>query len=78
MVAISDQRDSFADIQCNMCGHVFTIMYNRADMTDWLSGSKLIQDAFPYMTAGERELLLSGICSTCFDSMFSSEEELDS
>lgn len=78
MVAISNQRESFADLRCNVCGQVFTVVYNRQDMSDWLSGSEYIQDALHYLTAGERELLLSGVCSTCFDDMFSDSEDLDS
>jgi hypothetical protein len=49
-----------------------TIFYNREDMVDWLSGSLPIQDAMPYLTIGERELLISGTCNDCFDILFPS------
>lgn len=70
MVAAADNRTDHADVQCAMCRAYFRIIYNREDMTDWLSGSLAIQDALPYLTAGERELLISEICSDCFDKMF--------
>jgi ribosomal protein S27E len=71
MVAISDNRNDIADVRCLHCGRYFTIFYNREDMVNWLSGSLAIQDAMDYLTAGERELFLSGTCNDCFDSMFS-------
>jgi uncharacterized OB-fold protein len=70
MVAISNNRNDIADVRCNECGRYFQIFYNREDMVDWLSGSRSIQDAMPYMTAGERELFISGTCSDCFDLLF--------
>lgn len=70
MVAISDNRTSIADVRCNMCGRIFQIFYNREDMVDWLSGSRSIQDAMPYLTPGERELFLSYTCNDCFDFLF--------
>ena len=39
------------------------------DYQSWQNG-KLIQDAMPYLTISQRELLISGICGTCFDKMF--------
>jgi hypothetical protein len=72
MVAISDNRTDIADVRCVVCGQYFTIFYNREDMISWLSGSQPIQDAMPYLTAGERELFISGTCSECFDFLFPS------
>jgi hypothetical protein len=63
--------DSHVDIQCWKCQQFYTIMYNRDDMTAWLGGSGFIQDIMGYLTDGERELLISGTCSRCFDSLFS-------
>lgn len=71
MVAISDNRNDYVTVVCVHCGDMYTMFYNREDMVDWLSGSLPIQDAMPYLTANERELLLSGTCGHCFDEMFS-------
>jgi hypothetical protein len=35
----------------------------------WLSG-ELIQRALPDLTINERELLISGLCSKCWDQLF--------
>ena len=70
MVAVIDNRLDHADFLCDHCGQTFRIIYNREDMIDWLSGSMYIQDAMPYLTNGERELLLSGTCDVCFDKLF--------
>ena len=59
---------------CPFCGHVNKVKVNAADFWDWNDG-KLAQDAFPYLSADEREMLISGICSTCWDNMFSEEED---
>jgi hypothetical protein len=45
-------------------------MYNRKDMLDWLAGKDFIQDLMPYLSAAERELLISKTCGSCFDKLF--------
>ena len=35
----------------------------------------LIQDAFPYLTSGQRELILTGISDEMWGDMFNDEEE---
>ena len=56
-------------ITCNQCSEVHVIEVDFQDWSDWRRG-KLAQDAFPYLSADERELLISGICGKCFDKMF--------
>jgi len=46
---------------------------NEDDYTSWENG-ELIQTAMPYLSAGEREVLISGMCGPCFDNMFGGEE----
>lgn len=69
MVAFAD-RDTSSVIQCRNCGVTYSLLYNHEDMVDWLSGSIFIQDAMPYLSPSERELLISGICGDCFDEIF--------
>jgi hypothetical protein len=40
------------------------------DIADWKMGSGLIQDLMPYLSEGERELLISGFCGSCFNQIF--------
>ena len=60
--------------QCPFCGRSNEIEVNEADYRDWDEGA-LAQDAFPYLSADEREVLISGICPTCWNKTFGSEEE---
>jgi len=65
------------DVQCRQCGVVYNILANRDDIQDWLSGSGYIQDILGYLSAAERELLISGTCDNCWKSMFGSDDEED-
>lgn len=62
------------DVKCCMCDRVFTIQVKLEDYNAWLAG-KYTQDAFPYLSVGERELLISNTCNNCFDSIFYSVDE---
>ena len=62
-------RNLKIDKKCVECGKKFTLEVNQNDYDDWKSG-KLVQKAFPYLKAGERELLISGLCEDCFDKLF--------
>jgi hypothetical protein len=77
MVAMANNLDDHCKVQCRMCHHIYSIMYNREDMVNWLSGSGFIQDIMSYLTDGERELLISGTCSTCFDKIFPPDVDND-
>lgn len=59
---------------CPFCGAETEIAVSASDYLNWKNG-ELVQNAFPYLSADEREALISGICSTCWDDMFSSSEE---
>ena len=58
---------------CRVCKNQVEMQVHIEDVTAWENG-KLIQDAMPYLTPGEREVLISGTCEPCFDRMFGSEE----
>jgi len=60
--------------KCLECGDTFIIEAVPEDYFNWTNNKVLIQDAFPYLSDGDRELLLSGICNECFDAMFSDED----
>lgn len=62
--------------RCPFCGHGNEVEVNEMDYLDWSDG-ELAQVAFPYLSANERELLISGICPDCWNKMFSSDEEPD-
>ena len=62
--------------RCPFCGRANEVAVNEADYLDWQDGV-LVQDAFPYLSADEREMLISGICPTCWASTFGDEDEED-
>lgn len=61
---------------CPFCGHANEVAVNEADYWDWQDGA-LVQDAFLYLTADEREMLVSGICPTCWEKTFGDNEDED-
>jgi hypothetical protein len=63
-------RDLPVDIECHICNRWYNILVNRYDLFDWTSGSLPIQNALSYLSANEREMLLSQTCGDCFDKMF--------
>jgi hypothetical protein len=74
MVKAAGNRADFVAPTCRMCKTEYTLFVNFQDMVEWQEG-KYIQDAMPYLSAAERELLISGTCGTCFDEMFPSPAE---
>ena len=59
---------------CPFCGQTHEVLVYEDDFFAW-RGGKCAQDAFPYLSADDREMLISGICPKCWDSMFDEEEE---
>lgn len=60
---------------CPRCRKVHPILVNIEDYLDWHAGMRLTQEAFPYLNADEREMLISGTCPTCWDEMFGIDDE---
>ena len=61
---------------CRLCGDTHVLKVNDDDVFRWQTGT-LIQDAMPYLSADEREILISGTCGKCFDKMFGEDPEGD-
>lgn len=64
---------------CVTCFDSFTITVEKPDMDKFYgprSERPLIQNLFPYLTAGERELFFqSGICDVCWPKIMGSDDE---
>ena len=58
--------------RCPICGHGNFVAVNANDYFAWDDGMNAAV-AFPYLSANEREMLISGICPTCWDAMFGKE-----
>mgnify|MGYP001037356092 CR=1 FL=1 len=61
--------DDTMQVECRICKDTHILMVNIRDAKRWRQG-ELIQDAMPYLTPDERELLISETCKKCFDKMF--------
>lgn len=70
MVAANNDRSFVLDVQCWRCGKVTVIILNKEDLVDWMSGSGPIEKILYYLSANERELLISNTCGECFDNLF--------
>jgi len=74
---VSAVRDKSIDIPCHMCGLEYNILVDSDNWKEWKSGEKYIQDAFRYLSAGERELLLTGTCDSCWQILYETEMRND-
>lgn len=61
-------------VRCTMCRQVYTLDVQMQDYQRYREGA-MVQDAFPYLSAGQRELLISGLCDTCWDYTFREKSE---
>lgn len=59
---------------CRFCGTTHTLTVDINDYFNWQEGT-LIQEAMPYLTPAERELLISHTCQDCWDKMFADHED---
>lgn len=69
-----NKREYIIQTICPLCHRVHDVGVNELDFWDWDDGA-LVQDAFPYLSADEREMLISGICPNCWNDTFLPEEE---
>ena len=57
-------------VRCRCCGKEVPVSVDLEDLGAWQRGEKLIQDAFPYLSAPKRELLMTRTCPDCWDKIF--------
>ncbi len=60
-------------ITCGTCSAEHVIFVNPEDIMAWQCGD-YIQDVLAYLTAAERELLISQTCDSCWKSMYGEDE----
>jgi hypothetical protein len=54
---------------CRSCQHQITVEVEQDDLDRWEAG-ELIQNVMPYLSAEEREFLISRICPNCWNELF--------
>lgn len=72
------EKKTGVTFKCNFCDNQKTVVVDDADLARWDMGrGEYVQTCFPYLSPGDRELFISGVCGECFDDMFPAEEEGD-
>ena len=62
-------------IKCRDCHESIGLVVKASDLLVYYgNSSKHIQDIFPYLDAGDRELFITGICNDCYNKIFGIEE----
>jgi hypothetical protein len=59
---------------CIYCGGTSTIKVSRHMQRAWLNGAN-IQDVWPHISADQRETMITGYHSTCFDDAFKDDDD---
>ena len=61
--------------ECPLCHKVNIVTVEFHHYLDYAFEYVKAQDAFSYLSAGERELIISGTCSECWNKLFADYEE---
>ena len=64
------------DVDCRKCGETTQLPATVEQLTELYlhrTERRLMQEIFPDLSIGDRELLISGTCNTCWQNMFGSE-----
>ena len=59
------------EAECPFCGTISSVDVQPTELTMlFFSGELSVQKAFPYLSATNREILISGICADCQEKIF--------
>ena len=64
-VAIPHSDSLIITNMCPFCNKIGQVTVEIEDWKKYKDGA-LIQNAFPYLSADDRELIMTGICNDCF------------
>ena len=68
-----DKQHTALDIECPICKRIYRIVVSNKELRNYENGA-LAQNAFPRLSPEDREMLISGVCGTCWDEMFEEED----
>ena len=60
---------------CPICGRLVDTKVELEQYEAYMYGEMLAQDAFPTLSAADRETIISGMCPECQDEIFSNDDE---
>tara|TARA_B100000287_G_scaffold197385_1_gene186497 strand:+ start:268 stop:498 length:231 start_codon:yes stop_codon:yes gene_type:complete len=61
-------------VECRLCGAVESIVMPVSSFLAW-QGGEFIQDAMPFLSSSQREMLISQTCDDCWTNLFGEDEE---
>jgi len=70
-------EDIELELQCKYCDYEEILHVPESDYDAWAGNGVLIQEVFDYLSAGQRELMISGTCDTCWNKFFPNYEVSD-
>jgi hypothetical protein len=74
--AVNDPAQTQVIGPCIQCQQPQAVTVQLADLSAYRRGG-YAQDVFPYLSADQREFLISGICGKCWDEMFAPPDDED-
>lgn len=73
---MANERNVTLLVTCRMCGTQHELKVTEASYLEYTSPNRrYVQDIFSYLTADERELLISNTCNECWKRMFGDEDD---
>jgi len=60
-------------IRCKHCREPYIVPITEQEYLNWIKKKTFVQDEFPELSAGERELLISQTCDECWNKLFNYE-----
>lgn len=69
LMRFSKGQKMIVKADCSTCERTFDLKVEKEDFDKYTNGA-FVQDAFPYLSTADRELLISSTCGDCFDEMF--------
>ena len=64
-------------IECPRCHKTVELPLKEEELLAWNQNKTFVQNQFPKLTPGQREMLLSGLCEECWNEIFSDEDGED-
>ena len=74
MITYSVLDNGHISVRCPLCNNCYEVPVDIEDFMNWDSDTVFVQDAFPQLTPAQREQLVTGICPTCWDTLFAEED----
>ena len=70
------ERNYEMKVSCRMCKKTHTLKVRVEDyFTFDMPNRPHIQDIFPYLSPAEREMLISGVCDSCWKKVFGGDDD---